>query len=275
MKLALAQIRIVGGAREANLARAEWAIASAAREGADIVLLPETLDFGWTHESARAGAGPVPGGESCERLCQAARRAKILVAAGIVERAADRLFNAAVLIGPAGELLLHHRKLNELELAHHLYATGDRLAVATTRFGTIGIMICADGFAHGQSVSRALALMQADLILSPCAWAVPIGHDDAQKPYGGLWLDNYGAVARDHQLWIAGCSNVGWITDGPWRGRPCIGCSLLVGPDGKPILRGPYGPDAETILYANLPIIPAATRRRPAGMTPRQLGAHA
>jgi hypothetical protein len=53
-------------------------------------------------------------------------------------------------------------------------------------------------------------------------------------------------------MWIAGCSNVGWITDGPWRGRKCIGSSLVVGADGKPVLRGPYGVEAETMLMVTV-----------------------
>src|SRR5262249_10310590 len=90
------------------------------------------------------------------------------------------------------------------------------------------------------------------VILSPCAWAVPANHNNAREPYGKLWLDNYGPVARDFQLWIAGASNVGQLNGGPWAGRFCIGCSLLVGPDGKQVLMGSYGPDADTILYAEV-----------------------
>jgi predicted amidohydrolase len=112
----------------------------------------------------------------------------------------------------------------------------------------MGVMICADAFARNQVVARTLALMGAEVILSPCAWAVPAEHDNAREPYGQLWLDNYCPVAGDFGVWIAGCSNVGGITDGPWRGRKCIGSSLVVGADGKVKLRGPYGVDAETML---------------------------
>lgn len=260
MKLALVQMRVEGGAKALNLARAERFIAEAAQAGADVVLLPEALTLGWTHGSARSLADEIPGGESCERFRAAARRSSVMVCAGIVERSGDRLFNSAVLLSQEGELLLHHRKLNELEIAHELYAPGDRLGVAETPVGRIGLMICADGFAPGQSVSRALALMGAELILSPCAWAVPPDHDNAREPYGKLWLDHYGVVARENRLWIAGCSNVGPIDDGPWKGRACIGCSLVVGPEGGPVLRGPYGIDAETILSIDLTLDPPARR---------------
>jgi predicted amidohydrolase len=89
--------------------------------------------------------------------------------------------------------------------------------------------------------------MGAQVLLSPSSWAVPPEHDNHKEPYGQLWLDNYRPVAREFRLWIAGVSNVGWITAGPWQGRKCIGCSLVVGPSGRVVLQGPYGPDAESI----------------------------
>ncbi len=110
-------------------------------------------------------------------------------------------------------------------------------------------MICADGFAPGQSISRALGLMGAELILSPCAWAVPPGHDNAANPYGQLWIDNYGPVACDFHLWIAGCSNVGPIQSGPWSGHNCIGCSMVIDPSAIRVASASYGVAAEEVLY--------------------------
>lgn len=254
MKLALAQMLVLPGEREHNLARATHWIAEAARRGVDCVLLPEALNFGWTDPSARAEAREIPDGDCARRLRAAAREHRLFVCAGLIEQKGSLLFNSALLIDPQGAVLLHHRKIHELDFARELYACGDRLTVAETPLGRLGLMICADGFAPGQSLSRSLGLMGARLILSPCAWAVPAAHDPAREPYGSLWLENYGPVAREFQLTIAGCSNVGPILNGPWRGRNCIGNSLVVGPDGKECLRGPYGAEAETLLLHELSV---------------------
>ncbi|MDP1590297.1 MAG: carbon-nitrogen hydrolase family protein [Prosthecobacter sp.] len=251
-KLALAQMPVIGGEREENLRCAVECIAEAVKAGAAVVLLPEALDCGWCHDSALTEAGTIPDGDACLRLREAAKAHRIHVCAGLIERAGDQLFNSAVLISPEGEILLHHRKINELAMAHHLYACGDRLAVAHTPLGTIGLMICADGFAPGQVVSRTLGLMGAQIILSPCAWAVPPDYDNVKAPYGQLWLDNYGPVAKAFQLWIAGTSNVGVVSGGEWSGHKCIGCSLIINPEGETALRGPYGVDAAELLFVEI-----------------------
>jgi predicted amidohydrolase len=75
-----------------------------------------------------------------------------------------------------------------------------------------------------------------------------------------LWLDNYCPVAREFRVWIAGCSNVGRLTGGPWKGRNCIGCSLVIGPDGKQMLVGPYGAEAEAILSLDIQLQPRPAR---------------
>lgn len=251
-KLALAQMTVVGGQKERNLRSAVESIAAAARSGASIVLLPEALDCGWCHSSAETLAGPIPDGDACMRLREAAKMHRIHVCAGLIERAGDSLFNSAVLISPDGEVLLHHRKIDELAMAHDLYACGDRVGVAHTKLGTIGLMICADGSAPSQAISRTLGLMGAQIILSPCAWAMPPDHDNEREPYGQLWLDNYGPVAKEFGLWIAGASNVGLVSEGEWSGHHCIGCSLVIDLAGKPALRGPYGFNAEKLLLVDV-----------------------
>jgi predicted amidohydrolase len=255
-KLGLIQMCVAAGHKQENVRHAVDLIRQAARQGATVAVLPEAMPLGWTDPSALAEADSIPDGYSCLALREVARETGIYVCSGLVERSGQSIYNAAVLIGPTGEVLLHHRKLNELEIGHPFYSLGDRLQVARTPLGTMGLMICADAFARDQVIGRALGYLGAAVILSPSSWAVPAEHDNQNEPYGQLWLDNYCPVARDFRLWIAGVSNVGWITGGPWRGRKCIGCSLIVGPTGQQVLMGPYGAEAETILYADIDPMP-------------------
>ena len=258
--LALGQMRIQPGRKDQNIAEAVQAIDSSQQlYGADVVLLPEALPLGWTHSSARKQADAIPDGAWCRVLSEAARRNKVWICSGAIEREGERIFNSAILINSDGQVVLVHRKINELEIAHDLYAQGGQLSVADTPFGRIGVMICADGFAKDQVITRSLAMMGAQIILSPCSWAVPVDHDNVREPYGKLWLDNYQPVAREFGIWIAGVSNVGPITDGPWSGRKCIGCSLVIGPKGEVAYNAPYGESAEQA--ARVFITPRAPRR--------------
>ena len=242
-RVGMAQTLVEGGEPVANLRRAADAIHRAAEQGCRLVMLPECLDLGWTDPSARDRAQPIPG-PHVDLLANVARNSGTFVAAGLVERAGVRLYNAAVLIAPTGELLLHHRKLNELDIALDLYSTGDRLGVVETELGTLGLAICADNFGSSLAVGHVLARMGAQVILSPSAWAVDADHDNARDPYGKLWRDSYTELTRLYDVTVIGVSNVGPMTGGPWAGRKCIGCSLAVGPGGAVLAEGPYAAEA-------------------------------
>jgi hypothetical protein len=145
LTVAMAQILVEGGNPAANLRRAVDYIHLSAERGADIVLLPECLNLGWTHPSARDAAQPIPG-PHCDVLMEAAAQSGIPVVAGLVERAGDKIYNSAVVISETGKLLHLHRKIHELDFAQDLYATGDRLGVVETPLGVLGVSICADNF---------------------------------------------------------------------------------------------------------------------------------
>ena len=164
--------------------------------------------------------------------------------------------NAAVLIAPDGEIRLKHRKINILDIAQDLYATGDRLSVVRTPLGTIGVNICADNFPDSLCLGHAIARMGAEVLLSPSAWAVPADHDPADEPYGGLWKESYTTLAKLYEMPVVGVSNVGRLTAGPWKGRKCIGCSLAVGGDGQILAEAPYGETAECLTVIEIELTP-------------------
>ena len=250
-RVAMAQMRVEWGAAERNLAHAAEMIDEGAARGCAFVVLPECLDIGWTNPDARRLAQPIPGPAS-EVLAKAAKRSGAWVVAGLTERSADRVYNSALLMDPEGAIVLKHRKINILEIAQSSYHIGDRLGVAQTPFGTIGMDICADNFADTLVFAHSLARMGARAILSPCSWAVPADHDNEKDPYGRFWQESYGKVARLFDIPLVGVSNVGLIKGGPWAGRRCIGCSLAMGRDGQVLAVGPYGEDAEALIPVEL-----------------------
>ncbi len=247
----MGQMLVEGGRPEANLERAGAMIREAARDGCRAAVLPECLDLGWMHPATRELAQPIPGRHS-EALARAARQTGLYVVAGLVERSGERVYNSAVLISPEGEILIKHRKINELDIALDLYSTGGSLAVAETALGMVGVNICADNFPESLVLGRALARMGCRILLSPCAWAMEADHDNQKEPYGSLWMEAYTTLACLDGLTVVGVSNVGWLDGGPWKGHKCIGCSLAVGPGGAVLARGPYGDAAEALLVVEV-----------------------
>ncbi len=147
-----------------------------------------------------------------------------------------------------------------MEIAHHLYALGTRLQTAATAFGVVGIPICADCLPASTVLGHSLARMGARLLLSPCAWAVPPDWDNDATPYGRPWNEAYGELARLYGMTVVGVSNVGRLTDGPWAGRPCIGASRAVGPDGKLLLECGFGAASEQLRTITTTVATPARR---------------
>src|SRR5438093_873335 len=98
--LGICQMRVVAGDPVHNRAHAAELVAEARRLGADVALLPECCDLGWTDPSSRELAEPIPGGATCRALAAAARESGLYVCAGLVERDGEQVYNAAVLIDP-------------------------------------------------------------------------------------------------------------------------------------------------------------------------------
>jgi len=259
LRLAMAQMKAEWGEPERNLAHAAELIAEGSAQGCSAVVLPECMDIGWTHPDAHKLARPIPG-ERSEALAEAAWKGGVWVVAGLTEKDGKRVYNTAVLVSPDREIVLKHRKINILKIAQPYYAIGDRLGVAHTPMGTIGVNICADNFGNSLVFAHSLARMGARLIISPSAWAVDADHDNEKEPYGRGWKESYKTIARMYGIPIVGVSNVGWIEGGPWAGRKCIGCSLAVGRDGEIVAEGPYGEQAEAVIPVDLEVAPAEVK---------------
>ena len=113
MKIALCQLLVEGGEVQRNFERAEEVLIEAKKNNTDLALLPECMDFGWTHPEGLKNAEKIPGKYS-EILCNLSKKFKIHICAGLTEKCnkTKKNYNAAILINDEGEIILKYRKIN-------------------------------------------------------------------------------------------------------------------------------------------------------------------
>src|SRR5215469_7251945 len=175
MKVAGVQMDVVFADRQANLARIVDRLRETARAGAQLTVFPECALPGYCFESiaeARPHAEPVPG-PSTLRLAEICRELATYAVVGLLEVDGERLFNAAVLVGPEG-VVAGYRKVHLPYLGVDRFTTpGDRpFAVHAAGEGAagarVGMSICYD--AAFPEAARVLALEGADVIVLPTNW---------------------------------------------------------------------------------------------------------
>jgi predicted amidohydrolase len=245
LKVGLGQMRVTMGNKRANLTEIRRIVESAGRDGCDILVLPECSLAGWLSAAAHDAAEAIPG-PLTRKLSSAARKYRMAIVVGMEERTREeRVFNAAVLVDPMGVVRLRHRKINELDIGLAIYARGNLLEVAELFGRTVAVSICADSWRP--EVTDALYLMGARLIFSPSAWAVEPGGEATNLN----WIaETYRQRAAERDLYIIAPNGVGQMTEGPWKGRSLQGNSLVIGPGGETLLRGPTGEPA--LLFFDL-----------------------
>jgi predicted amidohydrolase len=149
-----------------NCREYEPLIVEAARQKADLVVLGETITLvGPQRPKYEDIAEPLPG-PSTEYFGSLAKRHRLHIVFGLYERDKHLIYNVAALMGPDGTLLGKYRKvcLPRNEVAAGI-APGDDYPVFKTRFGTVGMMICYDGFFP--EVARELTNNGAEVIAWP------------------------------------------------------------------------------------------------------------
>jgi predicted amidohydrolase len=140
-------------------------IEDAAKQRADLVVLPETLTYVGLGKSYADCAEPVPG-PSTDYFGALAKKHNLYIVAGLLERDRHLVYNVAVLLQPDGKVAGKYRKvaLPRSEISGGI-APGSDYPVFDTRFGKLGMMVCYDGFFP--EVARHLAMRGAEVIAWP------------------------------------------------------------------------------------------------------------
>jgi predicted amidohydrolase len=245
MKIAGVQMDVQLGDIPGNLERMSAHLRATAAAGARLTIFPECSATGYCFQSweeCRRYAQPVPGPLTLamQAVCREVRAYTVF---GMIESDGERIFNAAVLVGPDG-VVDCYRKVHLPYLGLDMHTTpGDRpFAVCEVEGVRIGLNICYDS--SFPEAARCLAILGADLIVLPTNW-----------PPGAECLACTGIPTRamENAVYYAAINRVG--TE---RGFTFIGRSSICAPDGSQVAVT-EGAEAE-VLYAD--IDPVRARRK-------------
>jgi predicted amidohydrolase len=233
MRVALCQLPISPDPAT-NLGRVAQAVASAARQGADLAVFPEATlaRFG---SDLRAAAEPLDG-EFGTGLATLARDSGMALVVGVFEPAPDgRVYNTAVAYSGSGDLVAAYRKIHMFdslgERESALVAPGSEPVVADLAGIPTGFATCYD--IRFPELTRALVARGAELIVVPTAWAAGLFKEEH-------WVTLLRARAIENTVWVAAAGQVPDPDSPPTRAPTGVGRSMLVDPMGT--VRTDLGP---------------------------------
>lgn len=173
--VAAVQMRCTGRVEE-NIARAESLVREAAKEGAQIILLPELFEHPYFCQERRyeyyAFAKPVEENDAVRHFAGIARELSTVLPISFFERDKNRLFNTVAVLDADGSNLGIYRKTHIPDDHYYqekfYFTPGDTgFQVFKTRYGTIGIGICWDQWFP--ETARGMAVKGAELLFYPTA----------------------------------------------------------------------------------------------------------
>jgi len=204
---------------------------------ADLIVLPELCCSGYqfvSQEEAHRLAEPVPDGPTTQMLVDVAKRRRMHLVAGLPERAENRCYNSAVIVGPAG-FLGCYRKTHLFFEETLFFSPGDTgFRVWDIGPAKLGLMICFDWY-YPES-ARALALQGADILCHPSNLVLP------NCP------DSMPVRCLENRVFAITCNRIGTEARGGKPALTYIGQSEIVGPRGTILHRAPRDRDDLTIL---------------------------
>jgi N-carbamoylputrescine amidase len=249
---------------DANLDKAADRVREAAREGAEVICLPELFRAQYFCQREDIAlfdlAEPIPG-PSTERLSAIAREEKVVVIASLFERRAAGLYhNTAAVLQHDGSLAGLYRKMHipddPLYYEKFYFTPGDLgFKAFDTAVGKIGTLVCWDQwYPEG---ARLTALQGANLLFYPTA----IGWHPAEKEqFGQAQYEAWQTIQRAHAIangvYVAAVNRVGHEhgdvrgnrAEGP--GLEFWGGSFLADPFGRVIAKAAH--DKEEILVGEI-----------------------
>jgi predicted amidohydrolase len=232
--------------KQRNLATADRLMREAARQGAELVVLPEKFNVLGTHDDYVAGAEPLDGPTVGWARELAQELGIDLVAGSIVERreGREKLSNTSVHVGPDGELKAVYRKIHMFDVVvggqtyreSESEEPGDELVVSETADQVpLGLSVCYD--LRFPELYRILAIKGARVMTVPAAFTKVTGQ--------AHWEILLRARAIENQAFVVAADQIGSHPPD----KESYGGSMIVDPWGEVLARAP---DDECVVSAEL-----------------------
>jgi predicted amidohydrolase len=129
---------------ESRLARAKSLIVRAARQGAQIAVLPELFNTGYIYSPQNYLLVETMDGETVSWMKDSARQHKLYIAGTLLLRDADNIYNAMLLVAPDGRVWRYDKSYPWAWERAYFCPRTNPIQVAETDFGKIGMLICWD-----------------------------------------------------------------------------------------------------------------------------------
>jgi len=241
-----------------NFSRALDFIREAAKQGAQIVCLPELFRsqyFCQTEEHKNFALAEEVPGKSTSALEEVSRELRVIIIASLFEkRSAGVYHNTAAIIDANGKFLGKYRKMHipDDPLYHEkFYFTPGDLGFQAwdTRHGKIGVCVCWDQWYP--EAARLTALRGAEIIFYPTA----IGwHPREKEQFGQAQYSAWETIQRSHAIangcYVAVANRVGHEAPAGGEGIQFWGQSFVAAPSGEILAKGSV--DREEIILAEV-----------------------
>ena len=256
--------------REATVQKACHLIAEAAKNGASLIVFPETWvptypfwDMGrpdaWLQLYQNSVEVPSP---ATKKIGAAAKKAKAYVVLGINERDAKTqgsLYNSLLYFGPDGKLLGVHRKLMPSVSERMVWGMGDGsgLHIFDTSLGRLGGLIC---WEHEMTLVKYAMYARGEQVHASVwpAWTF-------QRDHIQFGTRQYAYEGKSFVVVSCGVLNADavpkrWRRANAGTGRVADGGSAIIAPDGSYVAEPVY--NDETIVYGEIDLRNVALAKR-------------
>lgn len=218
--VAVVQMKPALGEVEDNLVKMSDFISKiATQQKVDLILFPELVTSGYELGVKFTQAAQLIPGPTVNLISQRAQELGVHIGFGMVakERVESILYNAAVLVGPDGELIGEYYKTHLKGEERLAFREGYKLPVFETEFGVIGLMLGWD--LAFPEVARSLVLDGAEMLCVLANW---------EKDAVDEWKTLVKARAYENACFVAAANRVGEDVTLTFGGE-----SLIVGPQGR------------------------------------------